>query len=64
MKINIGKCARCEQDHRDIEIDYLLRPIMDGDKCIANAWAMCPTVNQPIIILVNEQNDKPFKFGK
>lgn len=64
MKINIGKCARCEQDHRDVEIDFFLRPIMDDEKCIANAWTMCPTVNQPIVILVTNEDKKPFKFGK
>lgn len=57
MKTNIISCARCGENHENLEISKLTNPIeidgVNGHKI--NYWAVCPKLNEPIIIMVIEE---------
>jgi len=59
MKVNVRHCARCEQDHDDVEFkEFSLHPIWDGeDEESWTHWAMCPTLNEPIILHIYDVDD-------
>jgi predicted HAD superfamily Cof-like phosphohydrolase len=46
--IDIGNCARCGRDHVAVKLSKL-----DGHDRY-NAWAMCPVVEQPILVISTE----------
>ena len=54
MKTNIYKCERCGEDHKDLPIKKLTNSIeianMNGYKL--DHWAMCPNLNEPILIIL------------
>jgi hypothetical protein len=56
MKTNIVGCARCGENHKDLEIKKLTVPIdisnTNGNKI--GYWAMCPKLNEPILLIVLE----------
>jgi hypothetical protein len=46
--MKIENCARCGEDHDDIQFEKFVRPI-DLGAVKFEAWAPCPTTGQPII---------------
>ena len=51
MKLKrISNCARCGQDHEDIEYESFTHPIVDSDRTEWTHFAKCPTNGQPILI--------------
>lgn len=52
MHLDIKSCARCKQDHDNLEFASLTHPIEDDDGTIWNYWAPCPTNGEPILMKV------------
>jgi len=54
MKTNIIGCARCGEDHKELEMKELTNPIdivgINGNEI--GYWAMCPTLGEPILVMV------------
>ena len=50
MKVSIKCCARCEQDHDDLEFTELSKPIDEW-----TFWAKCPTTGEPILLLIETE---------
>lgn len=54
MKITIYKCARCGEDHKDLEMKKFKNPVvitfLKWEEYIIPYWTMCPVVNEPILI--------------
>lgn len=48
-QFNVKDCARCGQDHVDLEFKEFLRPIIDGDGVVWSQWAICPNTLEPIL---------------
>jgi hypothetical protein len=57
MKTTIIHCARCGENHEHLEIKKLTIPIElpDSNGHNINYWAMCPTLNEPIMVEVIEE---------
>ena len=57
MKTNIIGCARCGENHTDLEMKKLTIPIdiPDTNGNEIGYWAMCPNLNEPILIIVIAQ---------
>jgi hypothetical protein len=55
MKTSINCCARCQSDHTDLE----LLPLSNHEKY--THWAMCPTLGQPILVIVTEDTEPEAK---
>jgi len=51
-KFSFTDCARCGQDHKDLEFMEFINPCELG-----SAWAMCPNMKEPIILKVVELDD-------
>ena len=58
MKVNINNCARCGETHVDLEFSKLTRPMIDAKH---THWAMCPTVNEPIMLRIVASIDEELK---
>ena len=50
MKVNVKKCARCAEDHDELEFKELINAADEW-----NWWAMCPSFTQPILMKVMMQ---------
>ncbi len=49
MKLSIVGCARCDGDgHDDLYFTPLTHPMSTGH----SHWAMCPTINEPIMLII------------
>lgn len=55
MKVKISNCARCGGTHEDLEFAELSRPMVEAKH---THWAMCPTVNEPIMLRIVEEHTK------
>ena len=57
MKTNIISCARCGENHDNLEMKKLTNsitiPNTNGNEI--GYWAMCPKLNEPILIMVIEE---------
>lgn len=51
MKTNIVSCARCEKDH-EVEVKEFTNPPPNYTH-----WALCPNLQEPILIKVVEEED-------
>lgn len=56
MKVKISNCARCGETHVGLEFSKLTRPMVDAKH---THWAMCPTVNEPIMLRIVEDDNTP-----
>lgn len=59
----ILSCARCGHKHTKLEVKQLTNPVLDDDDpdiVIATHWAMCPKLNEPILVYVSE-NGKMYR---
>ena len=43
-------CARCDETHEGLLFEQFTIPIEDADGTIWAWWALCPTVNEPILL--------------
>jgi len=50
MKTEIKCCARCEKDH-EVEVKVFTNP-----PPIYTHWALCPNLNEPILIKIIEED--------
>ncbi len=57
LKTTIGNCARCGQDHKDLEFKLFTDAIEDTDGTIWSHWALCPTNGEPILLKVTQTDD-------
>jgi len=57
IKTTIRNCARCQQEHKDLEFRPLTNPIEDYDGTIWNYWALCPNNGEPILLAVTQTHD-------
>ena len=50
MKITINRCARCGEDHKDVDaIPFKGRPVIaDGKEY--SYWLLCPRTGEPIFV--------------
>jgi hypothetical protein len=46
---NVKGCARCGQDHVDLDFKEFSRPIVDSDGTVWSQWAICPTTGEPVL---------------
>lgn len=52
MKVNIKNCARCHGNHEDVEFVRFNTPVYEGESLVWTHWAMCPTNEEPILLIV------------
>lgn len=55
IKVTVRKCARCTaSEHKDLEFKKFAIPVTlaGSDTPVATHWAMCPTRNEPILMIV------------
>lgn len=52
MRISITGCARCGNDHKDLEFHQLTQPMVDADGTWTH-FALCPTNGEPILLKIN-----------
>lgn len=57
IKTTIHNCARCGQNHEDLEFLLFENPIEDTDGTVWNYWSVCPTNNEPILLKVKQIDD-------
>ena len=56
MKLSIRRCARCGEDHIDLDVKPFTRPVLDdGGNVIANAFALCPINAEPILVSITKK---------
>lgn len=49
---DIRDCARCGQDHEQLEFKSLTRPVEYHGESIYQLWALCPVSGEPILMRV------------
>lgn len=49
LLLDVRNCVRCGGDHDAVEVKPLTRPSEEW-----GYWAMCPAVNEPIMMAVEE----------
>lgn len=54
MKVNIQHCARCEENHNQLEFsEFFLHPVCDEQNNLCwKYWAMCPVQQEPILLRI------------
>jgi hypothetical protein len=57
MNITISGCARCGENHKDIEIKEFTNPMGIHDITFY-WWTMCPKLNEPILVLLTNDENK------
>ncbi len=57
LKTTIGNCARCGQDHKDLEFKPFKNPVEDTDGTVWSHWALCPTNGEPVLLKVTQTDD-------
>lgn len=61
---SIKNCARCGNDHLNIDAEQFKRAVINHDaltpneQILYNYWALCPNVRQPILIKVTIEETK------
>lgn len=54
LAVNVILCARCQQDHRDLPFQPLLRPMVVGPVTLTH-WSICPVQREPILMQTKDQ---------
>lgn len=50
--VSLVHCARCWNNHDDVQFEVMLHPTRDG----FTHWGMCPILNQPVFLkLVSDE---------
>jgi hypothetical protein len=60
FKTSVVCCARCQQDHPDLEFRELNNP----GEIKASHWALCPTNGQPILLRISKDGAKRVNIPK
>lgn len=56
FSIDVHSCARCEEDHSNIEFSPLTHPIESEASNIRwTHWTMCPSLNEPILLYIIQE---------
>jgi hypothetical protein len=55
MNVNVKDCPRCKQDH--LQSSLYATPFVPAIAGGYTHFAMCPTLNQPILIRVSGEQD-------
>lgn len=48
--VSIQSCARCGQDHTNLEFKQFTNPVEDSDGTMWTHWALCPVNGEPILL--------------
>jgi len=58
---DVSNCARCGEDHEKVWFKKLQCPIIIMGESALTHWAMCPTLQEPIVLswLVKEVKNEP-----
>ena len=52
LSVPVFNCARCGKNHDTLDFQPFMRPVMKNETEVdATHWAMCPTTQQPILLL-------------
>jgi hypothetical protein len=51
---SINYCARCCGEHPGVVLHEFTRAVLDGPELVATHWAMCPALQEPILVLITE----------
>ncbi len=51
----VQHCARCHGDHEAVTFSFFENwPIVDADGTVWQAWGLCPTTKEPILLKIEE----------
>jgi hypothetical protein len=50
MKTTVKSCVRCGEDHEDLEFSEFSGTPVNVKGTIFTLWAICPTLNEPILL--------------
>lgn len=54
-------CARCQEEHEHMDWKRLTNPVLSGPEgsrpSAIIAWAMCPKMNEPVLVEAWEDNE-------
>lgn len=53
IKISIGSCARCGEDHSDLVFKPFTHPIETHTRVLFTHFAPCPTNGEPIVMEIS-----------
>lgn len=57
LTIDISHCARCDEDHNALEFNRFKKyPFEESNGTFYDYWALCPTLQEPILLTVTEGN--------
>ena len=48
--VSVHHCARCGEDHKDLEFHKFTKPIEDSDGTVWDYWIICPISGEPILM--------------
>ena len=52
LSVNVVKCARCGQDHPELQFHKIMGSQITCEGLIFTHWAQCPTTIDPILLRV------------
>lgn len=58
VKVQVYGCARCTQDHQIYFKPFIYQPVIDKDEVEYTHWAMCPVLNEPILMRIIDEDTK------
>jgi hypothetical protein len=50
LKVDVHGCARCGEDHKDMDFRAFRSPIFDSDGSVWTHWAICPNFDEPVLL--------------
>lgn len=54
---DVKHCARCNDDHEQLEFRKLTNPITDCDDVVWEWWSLCPYCGEPILLRKIEDSE-------
>ena len=57
IKTTIHNCARCGQNHKDLEFNSFENAVEDTDGTVWDYWALCPINGEPILLKVTKTDE-------
>lgn len=59
ISITVKRCARCGENHHQLEFKRIHNPIEHGDgEPDSTYWAVCPTNGDPVLLCIVEDRTK------
>jgi hypothetical protein len=62
LRVDVVKCSRCGQDHRQLTVKELNRLMIVGAVCF-NFWGACPVTREPILVRVAPDQERKIVEG-